>query len=236
MNSERDSTRIVRSWLESGSTAIPDRVVNAVLAELPSRPQRRSRWSLRRSPTMKFLLPIVAAGAAVAVLAVVLGGQFLRNDSIIGAPSSITPSAPAGERPVSGQVSATFGSSAATIDVDGSATGSALSGTAKVSFGAFQEVPELEDMFLIGLQCARQLDDTTWILGGVIEESTHTGQTVGSAAALIVRDSSPQQVVLWFDDAAPTADCPGFVEGITDAVMQEAIFSTVHGSDAISLP
>ena len=38
MKSERDATRIVQSWLEVGSTGIPDRVLDAVIAELPSRP------------------------------------------------------------------------------------------------------------------------------------------------------------------------------------------------------
>ena len=34
MKSERDATRRVRSWLEAGSNGIPDRVLDAVLAEL----------------------------------------------------------------------------------------------------------------------------------------------------------------------------------------------------------
>ena len=72
MSTEQDSTRIVQSWLEAGSTAIPDRVLDAVLAELPSRPQRRSRWSPWRSLQMKPLIP-VAVGAAAIVLAIVVG-------------------------------------------------------------------------------------------------------------------------------------------------------------------
>jgi hypothetical protein len=45
--SERDTTRIVRSWLEDGADRIPDRVLDAVEAVLPANPQRRARWLTR---------------------------------------------------------------------------------------------------------------------------------------------------------------------------------------------
>ena len=41
MNPERDTTRIVRSWLENGVTDLPDRVLDTVLDQLPATPQRR---------------------------------------------------------------------------------------------------------------------------------------------------------------------------------------------------
>ena len=44
MSTDRDVTRIVRSWLEEGVTALPDRVLDAVLDQLPATPQRRARW------------------------------------------------------------------------------------------------------------------------------------------------------------------------------------------------
>ena len=44
MSTDRDTTRIVRSWLEEGATALPDRVLDAVLDQVPTTPQRRSRW------------------------------------------------------------------------------------------------------------------------------------------------------------------------------------------------
>ena len=80
MNSERDATRIVRSWLEAGSNGIPDRVLDAVLSELPSTPQRRSRWSPWRSQTMNAFIKIGAV-AAVVLLAVVVGSRFLPGDA-----------------------------------------------------------------------------------------------------------------------------------------------------------
>ena len=75
MNSERDANRIVRSWLEAGSNGIPDRVLDAVLSELPSTPQRRPRWSPWRSQTMNAFIKIGAV-AAVVLLAVVVGNSI----------------------------------------------------------------------------------------------------------------------------------------------------------------
>ena len=46
--SERDTTRIVRSWLEEGADRIPDRVLDAVEAQLPATRQRREGWLARR--------------------------------------------------------------------------------------------------------------------------------------------------------------------------------------------
>ena len=48
MSTDRDTTRIVRSWLEEGVTALPDRVLDAVLDQVPATPQRRSWWPARR--------------------------------------------------------------------------------------------------------------------------------------------------------------------------------------------
>ena len=50
MSTDRDTTRIVRSWLEEGVTALPDRVLDTVLDQVPATPQRRSWWPARRFP------------------------------------------------------------------------------------------------------------------------------------------------------------------------------------------
>ena len=52
MSAERDETRIVRSWLEDGVTVLPDRVLDAVLDQLPATHQRRAWWPARRFLTM----------------------------------------------------------------------------------------------------------------------------------------------------------------------------------------
>lgn len=79
MNADRDTTRIVRWWLEDGVTRLPDPILDAVLDELPSTRQRRaSRWPLRLPQTnMAFTLGIAAA---VVVIAALLGVRLLLPD------------------------------------------------------------------------------------------------------------------------------------------------------------
>ena len=47
MSTDRETTRIVRAWLEEGAMALPDRVLDAVLDQIPATPQRRSWWPAR---------------------------------------------------------------------------------------------------------------------------------------------------------------------------------------------
>ena len=220
MKSERDTTRIVQSWLEVGSTGIPDRVLDAVVAELPSRPQRRSRWSLRRTPTMKLLLPIAAAVAAIAVLAVVLGGRFLPNDPSVGGPtSSPTPTA------VGGQFTFAGGES---VSIDASSDGSSLSGSVE---GEWAGKP-----FSITLQCLRQFDDRTWILAGVLTQSADPNRADGSWGAVIVRDGSPQQTGVWTDASTAGNSCDEFVRGIPDMAVEGFEMISPMDSGSVILP
>jgi hypothetical protein len=202
MKSERDTTRIVRSWLEDGSTAMPDRVFDAVLSELPSTPQRRG-WSPWRYLNMKPMIAL-GAGAAVIVVAVLLGNGFLPGDTNVGGPptSSNSPLPTA----IGGQVAWGFGDDRVSVDLDGTQNGSSLTGTAMVSSGGQQ--------FTIELECVRRSDDTTWMLGGDIIEGIPGAEHL-TRAAVVVRDPSPQQVVFFFEDPPPAADCLAFLEAIS---------------------
>jgi hypothetical protein len=71
MSTDRDVTRIVRSWLEEGRTALPDRVLDTVLDQLPATPQRRASWPARRLLDMHIPARVAVAAAAVLALAVV---------------------------------------------------------------------------------------------------------------------------------------------------------------------
>ena len=71
MSTDRDTTRIVRSWLEEGVTALPDRVLDAVLDQVPATPQRRSWWPARRIADMNPIAKFAIAAAAVVVIAIV---------------------------------------------------------------------------------------------------------------------------------------------------------------------
>ena len=106
MSTDRDTTRIVRSWLEEGATALPDRVLDAVLDELPTTPQRRvTWWPARRFPIMNQAMRLGIAAAVVAV-ATLFGYSYLvapnMGDPGLGDPSP-TPTAtpqPLGDGPL----------------------------------------------------------------------------------------------------------------------------------------
>jgi hypothetical protein len=79
MSTDRDVTRIVRSWLEEGRTALPDRVLDTVLDQLPATPQRRASWPARRFASMNStarLLSAAAAAGAVVVIALFAVPRF----------------------------------------------------------------------------------------------------------------------------------------------------------------
>ena len=92
MSTDRDTTRLVRSWLEEGVTALTDRVLDAVLDQVPATPQRRSWWPARRLTQMKRVF--LAAATAAAVLVAILGYNLLG----IGTPTPTT--APATPTPL----------------------------------------------------------------------------------------------------------------------------------------
>ncbi len=99
MTTERDVTRLVRSWLEAGATTLPDRVLDQVLDQLPATPQRRPMWRARRIASMSNL-PKLGVVAAV-VTAAVVGLTFLPSNAPgPGASSQPTPSATASPRVV----------------------------------------------------------------------------------------------------------------------------------------
>ena len=85
MSTDRDTTRIVRSWLEVGATALPDRVLDAVLDQLPSTPQRRSWWPARRFRDMNAYMKLAIAAAAVVVVALA-GIYFLPRGGNVAGP------------------------------------------------------------------------------------------------------------------------------------------------------
>src|SRR5690606_36009570 len=81
-----DTTRIVRSWLDEGVTQLPDRVLDAVLDQVPATPQRRvTWWPARRLSTMNTTLKFGLAAVVVAVAALI-GINSLGTPSNVGGP------------------------------------------------------------------------------------------------------------------------------------------------------
>ena len=71
MTTERETLRTIGSWMEEGRTRLPDHVLDAVLDQLPSTPQRRPAWSARGIAHVNALAKFEIAAAAVVVVAIV---------------------------------------------------------------------------------------------------------------------------------------------------------------------
>lgn len=89
MTSDRETTRVIREWAREFETQLPDRVLDAVLDQLPITPQRRGLFS------WAFTVPFVPIGVAAAaiVLAVVVGLNVLGNRDVGGPEPSAQPTA-----------------------------------------------------------------------------------------------------------------------------------------------
>jgi hypothetical protein len=71
MRTDNQTLQLMAAWLEDGRTQLPDHVLDAVLEQLPSKPQRR-RWSpARRISDMSAFAKFAIATAAVLVVAIV---------------------------------------------------------------------------------------------------------------------------------------------------------------------
>ena len=99
MSTDRDTTRIVRSWLRADEHESADRVLDAVLDQLDTTQQRRvTWWPARRLTEMNNTTKLALAAAAAAVVVVALLGInfLLPGGPSIGGPgpsieASITP-------------------------------------------------------------------------------------------------------------------------------------------------
>ncbi len=85
---ERDTTRVVRSWLEEGVTVLPDRVLDAVEESLHATPQRRGGWLARHFMTRGTNRLRFGFAAAVVAAAILAGLSVLPRD--VGGPPTPT--------------------------------------------------------------------------------------------------------------------------------------------------
>ena len=102
MSTNRDVDRIVRSWMDEGVRALPDRVLDAVLDQLPMTPQRRPRWSVRRLSEMHSLAKLAFPASVVGIVAIlaIVGINLLFSPGLTGeAPSPRATPGLTGEAP-----------------------------------------------------------------------------------------------------------------------------------------
>jgi hypothetical protein len=95
MSADRDVTRIVRSWLEEGATALPDRVLDTVLDQLPATPQRRAPWPVWRFGTLNTSMRLAITAAAVVAVVAVLGMMFWPRSGGVAGPGPMPSPSPA---------------------------------------------------------------------------------------------------------------------------------------------
>ena len=92
MTTERETLRIIGTWMEEGRTRLPGHVLDAVLDQLPSTPQSRAvvglPWRISPMPSLAKL-----ALTAVAIAAVGLVGLTLVQGPSIGPAASPSPTA-----------------------------------------------------------------------------------------------------------------------------------------------
>ncbi len=99
MRTDPEVTTIVRSWLSEGVDRMPERVLDAVLDEVPSTPQRRHTWPAWRFSTMSTPARLGVAAAAIAVVAVA-GYALLPRNASVGVPGpTASPTAPTATLP-----------------------------------------------------------------------------------------------------------------------------------------
>ena len=221
MSTDRETTRIVRSWLEEGVTVLPDRVLDAVLDQVPATPQRRSWWPAWRTSPMNTYAKLIAAAAAVLVVAGV-GYQFLPLSGGMGGPPPIAPS-PSPTLLAAG----TFGAQGFAVVLDAAGGASSVTGSMNVTEGSRN--------FTVDLECTRTTDaGLIWIGGDVTESANWSDAPKGTRAAIVFKRGTPVQAVFVFQmDDPRSASCQAFFDdmiaiGVQPEPALEPIVGTVE--------
>jgi hypothetical protein len=134
MNVDRNTTRIVRSWLQEDTHENADRVLDAVLDLVETTPQKRTFGRAWRTPAMYQRLILGTAAAAIVIAAVGIALPNFRP-ATVGGPSPTTGPSAASSTPVAS-------ASASTMLLDDSFVGvSLLAGHYRAALGT--TVPEV---------------------------------------------------------------------------------------------
>jgi hypothetical protein len=209
MSTDRDVTRIVRSWMDEGVTQLPDRVLDLVLDQLPATPQRRAWWPARRSPVMNNALRIAVAAAAVLVVALI-GIQLFGGANVGGPGPSPSQSEPPSLAPTPSPVP----------------TAAAFPPAGELAIGR-------HSMTLAGVPLSIELSTAGWISNGDfgIDKGNFQLGTPDAASFILWPESAPDGV--YADPCARTTLSPP--AGPSAAELAAAV-STVPGTDLVSGP
>ena len=209
MSTDRETTRIVRSWLEEGVTVLPERVLDAVLDQVPTTPQRRSWWPAWRFSDMNAYVKFAVAAAAVLVVAVV-GYNFLPGRGAVGGPNATPSPSPA---PIA---VGTFSSHGGNIELEATGEGSNVTGSMTYTDVGGADLGG----FVVDLACTRTTDRGLILIGGPISESTKgyvESAPEGSNIAIVLQRESPVKAEIWVEHPDPhEPSCPAFLETIPD--------------------
>jgi hypothetical protein len=200
MSTDRETTRVVRSWLEEGVTRLPDRVLDEVLDQVPATPQRRSGWSAWRSFHMNTYAKLAAGVAALALVAVV-GYQLLPGHGGIGGPPTIAPS-PSPALLARG----TFKAVGYDTTLDATGAGANVHGTLRVAKSA-------ADPMTVDLQCEKTTNGLLFIGGDVTDASADLSAAAGTRAGILLKPGSPVEAIFVFQFEDPrAASCLAFLD------------------------
>jgi hypothetical protein len=211
MSSDRDTTRIVRSWLDEGVTALPDRVLDLVLDQLPSTPQRRTMWLARRFPVMNSNIVRFGVAAAAVVLAVIVGINLLPGSNFGGPSATATPVPSPAPLAVG-----SFVSHGGQIQLDATGDGPNVTGTMTYTDVGGADLGG----FVVDLACTRTTDGGLMLIGGPIIDATKAyveSAPEGSNIALVLQRGSPVKAEIFVEYPGPhEPSCPAFLESIPD--------------------
>jgi len=224
-------THIVESWLDSPDDFLdPDTVLDRVMEQVETRPQRRAGWPEWRIPYMNKIVTIGLAAVAVLVVAVI-GSQLLGSPTNLGGGGDATPTPqPTSPTPVavtlaSGSFSAPLGEFGEAFSIEAVRTGDDVSGTIEISNPAGGE-----GAYSVDVQCARTTEEGFLMIGGEVTESTYEEFIEeGAYVVLMLAPGTPVRM-LWAVDVlvpdevpAPAESCSAYLESLLGDPQFEAV-------------
>ena len=206
MSTDRETTRVVRSWLEEGVTRLPDRVLDSVLDQVPATPQRRSGWSAWRSYRMQTYAKLAAVAAAFVLVAVV-GYQLLPRNGGVGGQPTVAPS-PSPTLLAHGDFTAV----GASVTINATGSSDKVSGTMTAQWYAGN--------FTVDLQCERATSaGLLWIAGDVTASTDSKNAPLNSRAGIIFqRGSKPKALFVFQMNDPRSGSCQAFIDDMTAAL------------------